>query len=66
MGAVVDRFAHNSFALLAYATIVRLYGLQLPPFERSRVLWGFIDFMQSLLMSFGVNPCGLPYRLEAS
>ena len=55
MGAAVDRFAHNSFALLAYAAIVRIYGLQLPPFDRAQGLWGFIDSMQSLLMSFGVT-----------
>jgi len=53
MGAAVDRFAHNSFALLAYATIVRMYDLQLPSFDRSQGLWGFISSMQSLLMTFG-------------
>jgi membrane-bound metal-dependent hydrolase YbcI (DUF457 family) len=53
MGAAVDRFAHNSFALLAYAAIVRIYGLQLPSFGRSQGLWGFIDSMQSLMMTFG-------------
>jgi membrane-bound metal-dependent hydrolase YbcI (DUF457 family) len=55
MGAAVDRFAHNSFALLAYAAIVRLYGLQLPSFDRSQGLWGFIDSVRSLLMTFGVT-----------
>jgi hypothetical protein len=55
MGTAVDRFAHNSFALLAYVTIVRLYGLQLPPFDRSPRLWGFIDSFRSLLMTFGVT-----------
>jgi hypothetical protein len=55
MGAAVDRFAHNSFALLAYAAIVRIYGLQLPSFDRSQGLWGFIGSMQSLLMTFGVT-----------
>jgi membrane-bound metal-dependent hydrolase YbcI (DUF457 family) len=53
MGAAVDRFAHNSFALLAYALIVRLYDLQLPSFDRSQGLWGFIDSMRSLMMTFG-------------
>jgi membrane-bound metal-dependent hydrolase YbcI (DUF457 family) len=53
MGAAVDRFAHNSFALLAYAAIVRIYGLQLPPFDRSQGLWGFIGSIQSLMMTFG-------------
>jgi hypothetical protein len=38
MGAAVDRFAHNSFALLAYAVIVRIYGLQFPSFDRSQDL----------------------------
>jgi hypothetical protein len=47
MGATVDRFAHNSFALLVYAAIVRIYGLQLPSFDRSQGLWGFIGSMQS-------------------
>jgi hypothetical protein len=55
MGTAVDRFTHNSFALLAYVTIVRLYGLQLPPFDRSQRLWGFIDSFRSLLMTFGVT-----------
>jgi membrane-bound metal-dependent hydrolase YbcI (DUF457 family) len=55
MGAAVDRFAHNSFALLAYAVIVRLYGLQLPSFDRSQGLWGFIGSLQSLMMTFGVT-----------
>jgi membrane-bound metal-dependent hydrolase YbcI (DUF457 family) len=55
MGATVDRFAHNSFALLAYATIVRIYDLQLPSFDRSQGLWGFIGSMQYLLMTFGVT-----------
>ena len=54
MGATVDRFAHNSFALLAYAAIVRIYGLQLPSFDRSQGLWGFIGSMQSLMMTFGL------------
>jgi membrane-bound metal-dependent hydrolase YbcI (DUF457 family) len=53
MGAAVDRFAHSSFALLAYAVIVRIYGLQLPSFDRSQGLWGFIGSLQSLLMTFG-------------
>jgi membrane-bound metal-dependent hydrolase YbcI (DUF457 family) len=53
MGAAVDRFAHNSFALLAYAAIVRIYDLQLPSFDRSQGLWGFIGFLQSLMMTFG-------------
>ena len=53
MGAAVDRLAHNSFALLAYAVIVRIYGLQLPSFDRSQGLWGFIGSLQSLLMTFG-------------
>jgi inner membrane protein len=30
MGAAVDRFAHNSFALLAYAAIVRIYADRKP------------------------------------
>jgi membrane-bound metal-dependent hydrolase YbcI (DUF457 family) len=55
MGAIVDRFAHNSFALLAYAAIVRIYDLQLPSFDRSQGLWGFIGFLQSLMMTFGVT-----------
>ena len=55
MGAAVDRFAHNSFALLAYAAIVRFYGLQLPSFDRSQGLWGFIGSLQSLMMTFGVT-----------
>jgi membrane-bound metal-dependent hydrolase YbcI (DUF457 family) len=55
MGAAIDRFAHNSFALLAYAAIVRIYGLQLPFFDRSQGLWGFIGFIQSLLMTFGLT-----------
>jgi membrane-bound metal-dependent hydrolase YbcI (DUF457 family) len=55
MGAAVDKFAHNSFALLAYAAIVKLYGLQLPSFDRSQGLWGFIGSIQSLLMTFGVT-----------
>ena len=53
MGAAVDRFAHNSLALLAYAVIVRIYDLQLPSFDRSQGLWGFIDSVRSLLMTFG-------------
>jgi membrane-bound metal-dependent hydrolase YbcI (DUF457 family) len=53
MGAAVDRFAHSSFALLAYAVIVKLYGLQLPSFDKSQGLWGFIDSVRSLLMTFG-------------
>jgi membrane-bound metal-dependent hydrolase YbcI (DUF457 family) len=53
MGAAVDRFAHNSFALLAYAAIVRIYNLQLPSFDRSQGLWGFIGSLQSLMMTFG-------------
>jgi membrane-bound metal-dependent hydrolase YbcI (DUF457 family) len=53
MGAAVDRFAHNSFALLAYAAIVRIYDLQPPSFDRSQGLWGFIGFLQSLMMTFG-------------
>jgi hypothetical protein len=40
MDAAVDRFAHNSFALLAYAAIVRICGLQLPLFDRAKGLWG--------------------------
>jgi membrane-bound metal-dependent hydrolase YbcI (DUF457 family) len=55
MGAAVDRFAHSSFALLAYAAIVRIYDLQLPSFDRSQGLWGFIGFLQSLLMTFGAT-----------
>jgi membrane-bound metal-dependent hydrolase YbcI (DUF457 family) len=55
MGAAVDRFAHNSFALLAYAAIVRIYGFQLPSFDRSQGLWSFISSLQSLLMTFGVT-----------
>jgi membrane-bound metal-dependent hydrolase YbcI (DUF457 family) len=55
MGAAVDRFAHSSFALLAYAAIVRIYDLQLPFFDRSQGLWGFIGSLQSLLMTFGVT-----------
>ncbi len=55
MGAAVDRFAHSSFALLAYAAIVRIYGLQLPSFDRSQGLWGFIGSIQSLLMTFGLT-----------
>jgi membrane-bound metal-dependent hydrolase YbcI (DUF457 family) len=55
MGAAVDRFAHNSFALLVYAAIVRIYDLQPPSFDRNQGLWGFIDFMQSLLTTFGVT-----------
>jgi membrane-bound metal-dependent hydrolase YbcI (DUF457 family) len=55
MGAAVDRFAHNSFALLAYAAIVRIYNLQLPSFDRSQGLWDFIGSLQSLLMTFGVT-----------
>jgi membrane-bound metal-dependent hydrolase YbcI (DUF457 family) len=55
MGATVDRFAHNSFALLAYAAIVRIYDLQPPSFDRSQGLWGFIGFLQSLMMTFGVT-----------
>jgi membrane-bound metal-dependent hydrolase YbcI (DUF457 family) len=55
MGAAVDKFAHNSFALLAYAAIVRIYGLQLPSFDRNQGLWGFIGFLQPLLMTFGVT-----------
>jgi membrane-bound metal-dependent hydrolase YbcI (DUF457 family) len=54
MGATVDRFAHSSFALLAYAAVVRIYDLQLPSFDRSQGLWGFIGFLQSLMMTFGV------------
>jgi membrane-bound metal-dependent hydrolase YbcI (DUF457 family) len=55
MGAAVDRFSHNSFALLAYAAIVRIYDLQPPSFDRSQGLWGFIGFMQYLMMTFGVT-----------
>jgi membrane-bound metal-dependent hydrolase YbcI (DUF457 family) len=55
MGAAVDRFAHNSFALLAYAAIVRIYNLQLPSFDRSQGFWGFIGSLQSLMMTFGVT-----------
>jgi membrane-bound metal-dependent hydrolase YbcI (DUF457 family) len=55
MGAAVDRFAHNSFALLAYAAIVRIYDLQPPSFDRSQGLWGFIGFLQSFMMTFGVT-----------
>jgi membrane-bound metal-dependent hydrolase YbcI (DUF457 family) len=55
MGAAVDRFAHNSFALLAYAAIVRIYDLQLPFFDRSQGFWGFIGSLQSLPMTFGVT-----------
>ena len=39
--------------LLAYAAIVRICGLQLPSFDSAKGLWGFIDSMQSLLMTFG-------------
>jgi hypothetical protein len=53
MGAAADRFAHSSFALLAYAVIVRIYGLQLPSFDRSQGLWSFISSLQSLMMAFG-------------
>jgi membrane-bound metal-dependent hydrolase YbcI (DUF457 family) len=53
MRAAVDRFAHSSFALLAYAAIVKIYGLQLPSFDRSQGLWGLIGSMQSLLMTSG-------------
>jgi membrane-bound metal-dependent hydrolase YbcI (DUF457 family) len=55
MGAAVDRFAHNTLALLAYAAIVKIYGLQLPSFDRSQDLWSFISSLQSLLMTFGVT-----------
>jgi len=55
MDAAVDRFAHNSFALLAYAAIVKIYGLQLPSFDRSQGLWGFIGSLQSLMMTFGLT-----------
>jgi membrane-bound metal-dependent hydrolase YbcI (DUF457 family) len=55
MGAAVDRFAHNSFALLAYAAIVRIYDLQLSSFDRSQGFWGFIGSLQSLMMTFGVT-----------
>jgi membrane-bound metal-dependent hydrolase YbcI (DUF457 family) len=55
MGAAVDRFAHSSFALLAYAAIVRIYDLQLPSFDKSQGLWGFIGSIQSLLMTFGLT-----------
>jgi hypothetical protein len=55
MGATVDRFAHNSFALLTYASIFKIYGLQLPSFDRSQGLWGFIGSIQSLLMTFGLT-----------
>jgi membrane-bound metal-dependent hydrolase YbcI (DUF457 family) len=55
MGASVDRFAHNSFALLAYASIFKIYGLQLPSFDRSQGLWGFIGSIQSLMMTFGLT-----------
>jgi membrane-bound metal-dependent hydrolase YbcI (DUF457 family) len=55
MEATVDRFAHNSFALLVYAAIVRIYGLQLPSFDRSQGLWGFIGSIQSLLKTFGLT-----------
>jgi membrane-bound metal-dependent hydrolase YbcI (DUF457 family) len=55
MGAAVDRFAHSSFALLAYAAIVRIYDLQPPSFDRSQGLWSFIGFLQSLMMTFGVT-----------
>jgi membrane-bound metal-dependent hydrolase YbcI (DUF457 family) len=55
MGAAVDRFAHSSFALLAYAAIVRIYDLQLPSFDRSQGLWGFVGSVQSLLMTFGAT-----------
>jgi membrane-bound metal-dependent hydrolase YbcI (DUF457 family) len=55
MGAAVDKFAHNSFALLAYAAIVRIYNLQPPSFDRSQGLCGFIGSIQSLMMTFGVT-----------
>jgi membrane-bound metal-dependent hydrolase YbcI (DUF457 family) len=55
MGAAVDRFAHNSFALLVYAAIVRIYDLQPPSFDRNQGLWGFIGFLQPLMMDFGVT-----------
>ena len=55
MGAAVDKFAHNSFALLAYAAIVKIYDLQFPSFDRSQGLWGFIGSLQPLLMNFGVT-----------
>jgi membrane-bound metal-dependent hydrolase YbcI (DUF457 family) len=55
MGAVVDRFAHNSFALLAYAAIVRIHDLQLPSFDRNQGFWGFIGSLQSLMMTFGAT-----------
>jgi membrane-bound metal-dependent hydrolase YbcI (DUF457 family) len=55
MDAAVDRFAHNSFALLAYTAIVRIYDLQLPSFDRSQGFWGFIGSLQSLMMTFGVT-----------
>jgi membrane-bound metal-dependent hydrolase YbcI (DUF457 family) len=55
MGAAVDRFAHNSFALLAYAAIVRIYDLQLLSFDSGQGLWGFIGSIQSLLMTFGLT-----------
>jgi len=51
----VDRFAHNSFALLAYAAIVRIYDLQPPSFDRSHGFWGFIGSLQSLVMTFGIT-----------
>jgi membrane-bound metal-dependent hydrolase YbcI (DUF457 family) len=54
MRTAVDRFAHNSFALLTYVSIVRIYGFQLPSFDRSQGLWGFIVSLQSLLMTFGL------------
>ena len=55
MGAAVDRFAHSSFALLAYAAIVKIYGLQFPSFDRSQGFWGFVGSLHSLLMTFGVT-----------
>jgi inner membrane protein len=35
--------------------IVRIYDLQLPSFDRSQGLWGFVGSIQSLLMTFGLT-----------
>jgi membrane-bound metal-dependent hydrolase YbcI (DUF457 family) len=36
-------------------SIVKIYGLQLPSFDRSQGLWGFIGSIQSLMMTFGLT-----------
>jgi membrane-bound metal-dependent hydrolase YbcI (DUF457 family) len=36
-------------------SIVKIYGLQLPSFDRSQDLWGFIGSIQSLMMTFGLT-----------